>query len=66
MYSIVDATHISTITAPSSKALPMPNQETVDEKLRHSFAQVCSRQGRPMSEVFADIERKHFALRSTM
>lgn len=36
-------------------------KKLLDDKLRHSYDQVRLRQGRPMSAVFADIERKHFS-----
>lgn len=35
------------------------SQEKLDRKLQHSYEQVQRRQGRPVEDVFADIERKH-------
>ena len=35
------------------------SQELLDRKLQHSYEQVQRRQGRPVEDVFADIERKH-------
>ncbi len=31
----------------------------LDAKLQHSYEQACRHQGRPATEVFADLERKH-------
>ena len=31
----------------------------LDAKLEHSYQQAIARQGRPLNDVFADIERKH-------
>ena len=34
-------------------------KEQLDAKLQHSYDQAIARQGRPMEDVFADLEKKH-------
>lgn len=34
-------------------------QEQLDARLQHSYEQAIARQGRPLEDVFADIEKKH-------
>ncbi len=34
-------------------------KEQLDAKLQHSYEQAIARQGRPLNDVFADLENKH-------
>ena len=48
------------LTLPSApKSLDELTQAELDAKLQHSYGQALSRQGRPMDDVFNEIERKH-------
>lgn len=48
------------ITLPSSpRSLDELTQSELDAKLQHSYEQALSRQGKPMDEVFDEIERRH-------
>ena len=40
-------------------ALDSMTKSQLDEKLQHSYDQAVARQGRPLDEVFSDIEKKH-------
>ncbi|MCI8639965.1 MAG: type II toxin-antitoxin system RelB/DinJ family antitoxin [Coprococcus sp.] len=41
------------------KSLGEITKSELDAKLQHSYEQACSRQGRPLDDVFETIERKH-------
>lgn len=44
---------------PKPKSLEEMSKSELDAKLQHSYEQARSRQGRPMDDVFDEIERKH-------
>ena len=48
------------ITLPTKpRSLDELTQSELDAKLQHSYEQALSRQGKPMDEVFDEIERRH-------
>ncbi len=48
------------ITLPTKpRSLDELTQSELDAKLQHSYEQSLSRQGKPMDEVFDEIERRH-------
>ena len=47
-----------TITSRPSKLESM-TKEQLSAKLQHSYEQAMTRQGRPLEDVFADLEKKH-------
>ena len=44
---------------PNSKTLGNMTKQQLDDRLQHSYEQVLSGLGRPMEDVFSDLERKH-------
>ena len=44
---------------PSHRSLDELTQSELDAKLQHSYEQTLSRQGKPMDEIFDEIERRH-------
>ena len=48
------------ITLPTKpRSLDELTQSELDAKLQHSYEQALTRQGKPMNEVFDEIERRH-------
>lgn len=47
-----------TLASPPSTLEGM-TKEQLDAKLQHSYQQAISRHGRPLEDVFADLEKKH-------
>ena len=48
------------ITLPTKpRSLDELTQSELDAKLQHSYEQALSRQGKPMDEIFDEIERRH-------
>ncbi len=41
------------------KSLEEMSKSELDAKIEHSYNQALARQGKPMNEVFEEIERKH-------
>ena len=44
---------------PNPPSLDELTQSELDAKLQHSYEQALSRQGKPMDEIFDEIERRH-------
>ena len=44
---------------PSPRSLDVLTQSELDAKLQHSYEQTLSRKGKPMDEIFDEIERRH-------
>jgi len=44
---------------PSPRSLDVLTQSELDTKLQHSYEQTLSRQGKPMDEIFDEIEGRH-------
>ena len=44
---------------PNPRSLDELTQSELDAKLQHSYEQALSRQGKPMDEIFDEIERRH-------
>ena len=50
---------------PNPRSLDELTQSELDAKLQHSYEQALSRQGKPMDEIFDEIERRHILWMNT-